>query len=62
MAQSRKHFDTKREDQKIMNFLIANLIVLLANLCVLGLTVKLYTEYFKDRKIERRKDGGTDNN
>jgi hypothetical protein len=41
-----------------MKILIANLIILLANLCVLGLTVKLYTEHFKDRKIERRKDGG----
>jgi hypothetical protein len=31
-----------------------NLLVLLANLAVLGFTLKLYTEYFKDRKQDRR--------
>lgn len=34
--------------------LLACLLVLLANLGVLGLTLKLYTEYFKDRAISRR--------
>ena len=37
---------------------VANLLILLANLCVLGLTVKLYTEYFKDRAISNRSKGG----
>ncbi len=30
------------------------LLVTIANLIILGLNLKLYTEYFKDRKIERR--------
>lgn len=30
------------------------LIIVLINLAILGLNLKLYTEYFKDRKIERR--------
>ena len=43
--------------------LIASLIVLLANLAVLGITVKLYTEILKDRKFDVREvrsghDGG----
>jgi hypothetical protein len=29
--------------------LVANALILLANLGVLGMTLKLYTEYFKDR-------------
>jgi hypothetical protein len=37
--------------------LVANALILLANLAVLGLTLKLYTEYFKDRSQSRRKDG-----
>ena len=36
--------------------LIANLLVLLANLAVLGVTVKLYTEILKDRKFDHRAD------
>lgn len=35
-------------------FLIANVLVLLANMAVLALTLKLYTEYFKDRSASRR--------
>lgn len=37
-----------------------NVGVLLANLGVLGLTLKLYTEYFKDRSIARRRPEGGD--
>jgi hypothetical protein len=36
--------------------LIANLLILLANLGVLGITVKLYTEILKDRKFDHRAD------
>lgn len=36
---------------------VANLMILLANLAVFALTLKLYTEYFKDRSIERRRGG-----
>lgn len=35
--------------------LVAELLVLLANIAVLGLTLKLYTEYFKDRSQAQRK-------
>lgn len=28
------------------------------NLLILGMAVKLYTEYFKDRSASRRRDGG----
>lgn len=35
--------------------LVAELMVLLANLGVLALTLKLYTEYFKDKSQDRRK-------
>lgn len=38
-----------------MDFLIVNVLVLLANLCILGLNLKLYTEYFKDKSIDQRK-------
>jgi hypothetical protein len=38
-----------------MEVVIVNLLILLANVAVLGLSLKLYTEYFKDWKIERRK-------
>jgi len=31
-----------------------NLLILLANLCVLGLTLKLYTEILKDKSQDRR--------
>jgi hypothetical protein len=37
-----------------MEYLIANMIITLVNLGVLGLTLKLYTEYFKDRSITSR--------
>jgi hypothetical protein len=45
--------------------LIANLLVLIANLGVLGITVKVYTEILKDRKFDSRAerhghDGGND--
>lgn len=33
----------------------ANLIILLANLVILGLNLKLYTEYFKDRSQSTRR-------
>jgi hypothetical protein len=32
----------------------AELIILLANLGILGLNIKLYTEYFKDRSQQSR--------
>jgi hypothetical protein len=35
-------------------FVIINLAILLINVAVLGLTLKLYTEYFKDRSQSRR--------
>ena len=35
-----------------------NLLILIANIGVLALTMKLYTEYFKDRSISKR---GRDN-
>jgi hypothetical protein len=43
--------------------LVAALLILLANLGVLGITVKLYTEILKDRKFDVREarsghDGG----
>lgn len=38
----------------IMGLVIINLLILLANLGVLALSIKLYTEYFKDRKITDR--------
>lgn len=37
-----------------MELLLIYLVVLLINIAVSGISVKLYTEYFKDRKIERR--------
>jgi hypothetical protein len=33
-----------------------NLLVLLSNLVVLGLTIKLYTEILKDRKMDHRSE------
>jgi hypothetical protein len=33
---------------------VANALILLANLAVLGMTLKLYTEYFKDKSCDRR--------
>jgi len=36
---------------------VANGIILVANLAVLGLTLKLYTEYFKDRSQNARAPG-----
>jgi hypothetical protein len=37
---------------------IINLIVLGLNIAILGISIKLYTEYFKDKKIESRIDQG----
>lgn len=39
-----------------MEFYISQFLYLITivNLIILGLNLKLYTEYFKDRKIERR--------
>jgi len=39
--------------------LIFNILILIANILVLGLSLKLYTEYFKDRSIRNRKDKET---
>jgi len=36
-------------------FLIINILILLANIGVLTLVLKLYTEYFKDRSISKRR-------
>lgn len=35
---------------------ITNALITLVNISVLGLTLKLYTEYFKDRSIAKRKE------
>ncbi len=32
------------------------LLILLCNIAVLGLSLKLYTEYFKDRSASKRKE------
>ena len=40
-----------------MNDRDANLLILLADLGVLALTIKLYTEYFKDRSQIKIKSG-----
>ena len=37
-----------------MEFILANLLILLANLGVLAVTAKLYTEILKDRRFESR--------
>lgn len=42
--------ESRRADESL------NVLILLANLGVLGLTLKLYTEYFKDRSQSRRRD------
>lgn len=39
--------------------IVASLLILVANLAVLGLTLKLYTEYFKDKAQDRRKGGAS---
>jgi hypothetical protein len=36
-------------------FIVVNLLILGCNLVVLGLTIKLYTEYFKDKAQGQRK-------
>ena len=36
--------------------IIINLLILLANVAILGLSVKLYTEYFKDKSADKRKE------
>lgn len=41
-----------------MEFLIANLLVLLMNLGMLGLVIKLYTEILKDKSQDRRSTKG----
>jgi Tfp pilus assembly major pilin PilA len=33
---------------------LINLLILIANIGILALNVKLYTEYFKDRSISKR--------
>lgn len=38
-----------------MIFIIVNILILGLNLIVLGLTLKLYTEYFKDKSQVRRR-------
>lgn len=40
-----------------MTLTMINVLILIANLGVLALTLKLYTEYFKDRKISDRAGG-----
>lgn len=37
-----------------MNKESTNTLILIANICVLGLTVKLYTEIFKDKAFDKR--------
>lgn len=37
-----------------MELLLVNLLITLINLAVFGLSLKLYTEYFKDRSISKR--------
>lgn len=41
---------------------LLNVGVLIACLIILGLNLKLYTEYFKDRSQNRRKEGNKFNN
>ncbi len=36
-------------------FVVINVLILGLNFAVLGMTVKLYTEYFKDKSISARK-------
>lgn len=38
-----------------MELLIANILITGVNVLILGLTLKLYTEYFKDKSISNRK-------
>lgn len=38
-----------------MGYTVLNMVVLLANLAVFGLTLKLYTEYFKDQSQKGRR-------
>ena len=37
-----------------MEYLIVNLLITLINMGLLGLSLKLYTEYFKDKSIDKR--------
>lgn len=37
-----------------MNKESTNTLILIANICILGLTVKLYTEIFKDKAFDKR--------
>jgi len=41
-----------------MDIIIVISILTLINIGILGLNLKLYTEYFKDRRIEKRKEAG----
>lgn len=34
---------------------VTGLLTIIINLCLVGLVLKMYTEHFKDRKIEARK-------
>lgn len=38
-----------------MEFLLINILILLGNIGILGLSLGLYTEYFKDRSASKRK-------
>lgn len=44
----------------ILAGLLAGLLILIANLAVLGINFKLYTEYFKDRSMDKRYLGKAD--
>ena len=35
-----------------------DLVILLANLIILGFNIKLYTEYFKDKSADKRGNNG----
>lgn len=37
-----------------ISFAIFNSVILIANLIILGLNLKLYTEYFKDKSMSQR--------
>ncbi len=44
-----------KERNFVMEYLIINLIILLANIATVALNLKLYTEYFKDKSINAKK-------
>ena len=39
-----------------MEFLILNVLITIINIAMFGLSLKLYTEYFKDRSASRRQE------